>query len=153
MRISAGRPAIVLASRFFIYEHNDLHMNTMTARYFTVEEANALLPEIRPLMAELMERRAKVVSTRGELEPMLESGGDNFGGPKASEMVLEFMAIERLASGIRSRGCVIRDLNAGLVDFLSERDGREVYLCWRYGEPRVEFYHELNAGFQGRQRI
>ena len=125
----------------------------MAAHYFTVAEANSLLPEIRPLMAELMERRARVVSTRGEMEPMLAMGGSNFGGIQASEMVKEFIAIERLANKIRSKGCVIRDLNAGLVDFLSEREGREVYLCWRFGEPKIEFYHELNAGFQGRQPI
>ena len=125
----------------------------MAAHYFTVQEANSLLPEIKPLMAELMERRARVVSTRGELTEMFELGNSDFGGAKASEIVVEFMAIERLAILIRSRGCLIRDLNAGLIDFLSERDGREIYLCWRFGEPRVEFYHELNSGFQGRQHI
>ena len=125
----------------------------MAAHYFTVQEANSLLPEIKPLMAELMERRARVVSTRGELTEMFELGNSDFGGAKASEIVVEFMAIERLAKLIRSRGCLIRDLNAGLIDFLSERDGREIYLCWRFGEPRVEFYHELNSGFQGRQHI
>jgi hypothetical protein len=125
----------------------------MAAHYFTVREANSLLPEIRPLMAELMERRARVVSTRNELTEMFELGSSNFGGTKASELVVEFMAIERLAKMIRSKGCVIRDLNAGLLDFLSEREGREVYLCWRFGEPRIAFYHELNSGFQSRQQI
>ena len=104
-------------------------------------------------MAELMERRARVVSKRGELAGMFESSQSDFGGPKASEMVLEFIAIERLAKRIRSKGCVIRDLNAGLLDFLSEREGREIYLCWRFGEPRVEYYHELHSGFQDRQHI
>jgi hypothetical protein len=125
----------------------------MAAHYFTVQEANSLLPEIKPLMAELMERRARVVSTRGELTGMFELSNSDFGGEKASEIVVEFMAIERLAKLIRSKGCLIRDLNAGLLDFLSEREGREIYLCWRFGEPRVEFYHELNSGFQGRQHI
>jgi len=54
---------------------------------------------------------------------------------------------------IRSHGCLIKDLNTGLVDFLSKRDGREVYLCWRYGEPRIDFYHELHTGFKNRQQI
>ena len=125
----------------------------MTARYFTVEEANSLIPEIRPVMAELMERRARVVSQRGELTELFEHSQSDFGGPRASEMVLEFVAIERLAKKIRSRGCVIRDLNAGLLDFLSEREGREIYLCWRFGEPRIEYYHELHSGFQGRQHL
>ena len=84
---------------------------------------------------------------------MLKREGSDFGGPEASEMVQDFIAIERLAIRIRTHGCIIKDLNNGLIDFLSTRDGREVYLCWRFGEPRVEFYHDLNTGFKGRQPI
>jgi hypothetical protein len=47
----------------------------------------------------------------------------------------------------------VKDLNAGLIDFPARRDGREVLLCWRYGEPQVEFYHELHTGFAGRKRV
>jgi hypothetical protein len=125
----------------------------MAARYFTVEEANSLLPGIRPVMAELMERRARVVTTKGEMSETFEFGHSDFGGAVASSIVLDFIAIERLAKKIRSNGCVIRDLNAGLLDFLSERDGREIYLCWRFGEPRIEYYHELHTGYQSRQQI
>lgn len=125
----------------------------MTVRYFTVEEANAILPEIRPLMADLLNRRAKVVESRHELIPILKRPHKDVGGGAASEIVQEFIAIERLARKIRSYGCVIKDLNAGLVDFLSERDGRDVYLCWRFNEPTIEFYHELHTGFNGRERV
>jgi hypothetical protein len=59
--------------------------------------------------------------------------------------------IEGLIDEIKAYGCVLKDLNAGLLDFLAERDGREVYLCWRYGEDKIEFYHELHTGFQGRR--
>lgn len=104
-------------------------------------------------MAELMERRARVVSRRGELSEVFEFSHSDFGGATASDIVLDFIAIERLAKNIRSKGCVIKDLNAGLLDFLSERNGREVYLCWRFGEPQIEFYHELHTGFQNRQHI
>lgn len=125
----------------------------MPARYFTVEEANELLPEIEPLMAEVLERRARVVTARKNLGPAFEDPHNDFGGPLASELVQEFATIERLVRKIQSYGCVMKDLNAGLLDFLSERDGREIYLCWRYGEPRVGFYHELHTGFNGRQPV
>ena len=125
----------------------------MTARYFTVEEANALLSEIRPLMSQLLDRRGKVVESRHEMAPFLKKHGHNVGGGAASTIVQDFIAIERLAKKIRSYGCVIKDLNGGLVDFLSERDGREVYLCWRYNEPSIEFYHELHTGFNGREPV
>jgi hypothetical protein len=125
----------------------------MPARYFSVDEANALLPEIRPLMSDLLNRRGKVVESRQEMAPFLRKPGLNVGGGKASDMVQDFIVIERLANKIRSYGCVIKDLNGGLVDFLSERNGREVYLCWRYGEDQIEYYHELHTGFQGRRKF
>jgi hypothetical protein len=125
----------------------------MPARYFSVEEANALLPEIRPLMSNLLNRRGKVVETRHQMAPFLRKHGHNVGGGPASDIVQDFIAIERLAKKIRSYGCVIKDLNGGLVDFLSERDGREVYLCWRYNEPSIEFFHELHTGFNGREPV
>jgi hypothetical protein len=125
----------------------------MPAKYFTAEEANALLPKIRPLMGHLLERRARVVRLRHEVAGLLEDEPSDVGGPAASRMVQDFIAIEKLANKIRAYGCVIKDLNAGLLDFLAERDGREIYLCWRYGEPSIEFYHELHTGYSGRQRL
>ena len=125
----------------------------MPAHYFTLDEANALLPELEPLMARLLERRAKVVRSRHEVTDLIHDDQSDMGGPAASRMVQDFIAIEKLANRIRAYGCVIKDLNAGLLDFLAERDGREVYLCWRYGEPSVEFYHELHTCYSGRQRL
>lgn len=125
----------------------------MAARYFTVEEANSLIREIEPLMNQLLERRARVVESRQDVADLIGTQLSDIGGRAASELVQDFIAIERLARQIRSYGCILKDLNVGLVDFLAQRDGREVYLCWRYGEPRVDYYHELHTGFRGRQHI
>jgi hypothetical protein len=125
----------------------------MPPRYFTVEEANEVLSEVEPLMGELLRRRARVVAARKELGAVVEDLQSDVGGPVASQLVQEFMAIEQLVRKIQSYGCVVKDMNAGLLDFLSERDGREVYLCWRYGEPQVAFYHELHTGYNGRQSV
>lgn len=125
----------------------------MPPRYFTVEEANEVLSEVEPLMGELLRRRARVVAARKELGGVVEDLQSDVGGPVASQLVQEFMAIEQLVRKIQSYGCVVKDMNAGLLDFLSERDGREVYLCWRYGEPQVAFYHELHTGYNGRQSV
>lgn len=122
----------------------------MTVRYFTVDEANALLPEISSLMESLQARRANVVESRQHMVELFSRRQSDVGGPVASALVQDFVAIEGLARRIRSYGCVIKDLNSGLVDFLSKRDDREVYLCWRFGEPRVAFYHELHTGLAGR---
>ncbi len=125
----------------------------MPARYFTVQEANQLLPELEPLVGELLERRARVVAMRKQLGDTLDDVQSDVGGPVQSQMVQDFMAIERLVHRIRSYGCILKDMNSGLLDFLSERDGREVYLCWRYGEPEVAYYHELHTGFSGRRPV
>lgn len=125
----------------------------MSSRYFTVEEANAVLPKVEPLMGKLLEHRAKIVRDREEIEDMLDDLHSNVGGQVASEMAQRFMAIERLIKKIQSHGCIVKDMNTGLLDFLAEIDGREVYLCWRYGEPRVAHYHELHTGYNGRQPV
>ncbi len=125
----------------------------MPARYFTVSEANSLLPAIEPLMAELLERRAKVVRLYGQLKPALNKHGSDVGGAPATEMANDFRKIETLITRIQSYGCVVKDMNVGLLDFLTEREGREVYLCWRYGEPQITHFHDLHTGFNSRQRL
>lgn len=125
----------------------------MPTRYFTLEDANELLPEIIALMEALQARRANIVESRQQISEILTGKQSDFGGPVASALAQDFMAIETLAQKIRSHGCVIKDLNSGLVDFLSKRSGREVYLCWRYGESQVAFFHELHTGFNGRRPV
>lgn len=125
----------------------------MQIRHFTVDEANEILPEIDSLMEKLQARRTKMIAIRKDIIQLLKSQRSDFGGRIPSDLVNDFIAIEKLADEIRSHGCIIKDLNTGLVDFLSKREGREVYLCWRYGEPKVEYFHELHTGFRGRQQI
>lgn len=125
----------------------------MAARYFTAEEANDLLPKLEPLVGQLLERRAKVARMGRQIDDRLADLRIDFAGPEATALVKEFAAIETLVSRIQSFGCVVKSLEAGLVDFLAEIDGRDVYLCWRFGEPRVAYYHELHSGFQGRRRL
>lgn len=125
----------------------------MKPRYFTVDEANALLPVIEPLVGELLELRAKVVVSRQSLGAVLDDYHSDVGGRTATEMAAEFDRIQTLVEHIQSRGCILKDTNSGLVDFLAEINGREVFLCWRYGEPRVAFFHELHTGFNGRQPV
>lgn len=125
----------------------------MKPRMFTIEEANALLPTIEPLLGQLLERRARVVSMRHELGALLDDLHSNVGSLAATEMAGEFQKIQQLAARIQAHGCYLKDTNSGLVDFLAEIDGREVFLCWRYGEPRVAFYHELHTGFNERQPV
>lgn len=122
-------------------------------KYFTVAEANALLPTLKPLLQKIMERRALVSIAAQNLDNQLNEYYANIGGPEMSDMTQDFAAIQTLIDEILSHGCILKDLNGGLIDFLSERDGRIVYLCWKHDEPEVQYYHELNAGFAGRQPL
>ena len=69
-------------------------------------------------------------------------------------MLPQFERVQAAVAAIEQMGIVLKDPDTGLVDFLNRRpDGREVYLCWRYGEKEVAFWHELDAGFAGRKRL
>lgn len=125
----------------------------MTIRYFTVDEANALLPELEPLVGDLLRRRARASSIARDIAPALSEIHTDLGGPEATALAGEFAAIEDLVARIQAHGCVVKSLESGLLDFLAEQNGRDVFLCWRYGESRIEYYHELHTGFAGRQRL
>lgn len=125
----------------------------MAQRLFTLPDANALLPQLRQLLRGILEAREKIVAAQPELWPVLEKAIGNGGGKKAGQMVQYFEVIQRGSEAIQELGIEIKDINTGLVDFAAERDGRVVYLCWRYGEGEIAFWHELDAGFAGRQPL
>jgi hypothetical protein len=125
----------------------------MSIRYFTVEEANALLPELEPLVGRLLELRAQVSVESRQLTGLLSDLRSDVGGVEASHLVGEFAEIEELVGRVGAYGCVLKSLEAGLLDFLCERDGRDVFLCWRYGEPAIQYFHELHSGYQGRRPL
>lgn len=123
------------------------------ARYFTVEEANTMLEVIRPLMREILDIRQLIFQKQPEMVPVLNRLLDNGGNLAASQVALEIEQLHVLISHLLATGVSLKDINSGLVDFLSQRDGRDVYLCWRYGEESVTYWHELDAGFAGRQSL
>lgn len=122
-------------------------------RYYTVDEANALLPEVRQIVGTMLRAREAIVAARPEVWPVLEKSVGNGGSKKAGELIFEFEKVQTSAKKLTELGLQLKDINTGLVDFLSLRDGREVYLCWRYDEPSVAHWHDLEAGFAGRQPL
>lgn len=122
-------------------------------RYFTVEEANALLPRLTQLIDQLRTARAAIYAARADLLPVLEAAVGNGGSAKAGDLLPHFARMEAAMLALREIGCEIKDFDTGLVDFLALREGREIYLCWRYGEDKLRFWHELNAGFAGRRPL
>lgn len=123
------------------------------ATYFTVEKANAALVLIRPLMGQLLEIRQAILEKQPDLEPILQKILGNGGSSLASEVAMEVAEMQDLVLQIQSTGALFKDLSSGLVDFLSKREGRDVFLCWRFGEDSVRYWHDLDAGFAGRQPV
>lgn len=128
-----------------------------TQRLFTVEQANALIPQLIPLLVTLRSNRAAALAAQRSLDELTPAMRGNGAGVRAAELEQELTGLAmHLASGVRELtrlGVVVKDLDHGLVDFPSRRDGRIVYLCWRLGEDQVAFWHELDSGFFGRQAL
>jgi hypothetical protein len=122
-------------------------------RYFSLSEANEALKTIRPLMDEVQAIREKILADQPEAWPAIEKSAGNGGNKALSKMVQDFERLDVLIHRILDTGAQVKDINIGLLDFSAMRDGREVYLCWKYGEDDIAFWHEVDAGFAGRQPI
>jgi len=122
-------------------------------RYFTLDEANALLEELRPLVGKMLEVRQELLDLQRELERVLRKVLGNGGNQVASQAAVYFEELRELVDRIQESGVELKDINSGLLDFRSLRGGREVYLCWRYGEDDIGFWHDIDAGFAGRQPL
>ncbi len=123
------------------------------ARYFTLEEANQVLHQIQPLLTRILQIRQSVLDRRPELIPILQKVKSNGGNRQVSELVDEFRQLEALVAEIQASGAIVKDINHGLIDFPHWREGREVYLCWQFGEDEIRYWHEVDAGFAGRQPL
>ena len=129
----------------------------MARRYFTVEEANALLPRLREEIAALQAGNQDLARQRAALKALM--GLPVLNGHAGDVLDLENRIADLLRDlgarldGLAKLGVSMKDLASGLIDFPHWRDGRVVYLCWRYDEDEIRFWHEVSAGFRGRQRL
>ena len=126
-------------------------------RLFTLEEATALLPRLRTEVAALREGSREVAAQRRRLAALERLPKlDGYAGE--AEEIAERLAVllrdlgQRL-DALTGLGVEVKDLEHGLIDFPSLRDGRVVYLCWRVDEEQIAYWHELDAGYQGRQPL
>lgn len=121
---------------------------------FTPQEASKLLPDIKPKIKELVERKKVVAKLHGEMEKY------NLLGIKTAELAeraaqLDSLVDEmaRMISELEDLGVQVKDLDFGLVDFPAERYGETVLLCWRYGEAEVSYWHKPQEGYNGRKAL
>lgn len=129
------------------------------AHYFTREEAEALLPSITVVLRKIQENRQEIRALEAQLEELQQRAMGN--GHHLYERIIKLQKeIIALVQALRSAleelqafGCELKDPDTGLIDFLSLRNGEEVYLCWQLGEERICYWHYLDTGFAGRQPL
>jgi hypothetical protein len=121
-------------------------------KLFTIQEANALLPSVRIILAKIQRAHRKLVHYREEAKKAAaaaEQGGGGIESGVAYAAVLTELTVQ--LSELETLGVQLKDFERGLVDFPSLRDGRVVLLCWQLGEgDELEWWHDVDAGFAGR---
>jgi hypothetical protein len=127
--------------------------------YFTREEAEALLPQVSVVLREIQNIRQNLQTFEEEITTLKIRAMGNGHHLLERSVALQELAAEQLqlleaaGSELQAWGCELKDPDSGLIDFLSLRNGEEIYLCWRLGEERILFWHPLDTGFGGRQPL
>lgn len=130
----------------------------MVKKTFSVDEANAMLPllrcilrDITALATDLKDRHQRILhlQSEGSLDQAHQEEIDQL----VSDFERDQARMAEFENELQNLGVELKDYFTGLVDFRHVRNGREIYLCWRLGEPEVGHWHELDEGFAGRQKL
>jgi len=126
-------------------------------QHFTVEQANRTLPLVRKIVDDVVNQHRRWRETILELDLVSQSERPEDQLVRVEELERQALALSRELDGyqreLHDLGIQLKDPRLGLVDFPSDMGGRTVLLCWRLGEPEVQFWHEANAGYAGRQPL
>ncbi len=127
-------------------------------RLFTLEEANELIPFLTQCIAEIQILRQAVLNVMESKSDASKGNGHIFDDLQQTEHDLLTVTraagrITELVEAVSQTGAEVKDIDAGLVDFPSIRSGRTVYLCWRLGEEKIRFWHDLSSGAAGRRPL
>ncbi|MBT5968926.1 MAG: DUF2203 domain-containing protein [Nitrospina sp.] len=122
-------------------------------KFFSVEEANGLIPQLLIDIPRIQILMKSLVDEYLDINKAREKAQLNGGSMQGADYLNCVLKINYLTEGLESKGCILKGINHGLVDFPSLRDGKEVYLCWKNPEQRIEYWHDIQSGFAGRQRI
>lgn len=131
------------------------------ARYFTLDEAEKLLPEVESSIREAIFLKSEFTQAeaafRSSIERLAMLGGVDLNRTaivdQRARREVSAMRLKEVMNRIETIGCLVKDLDIGLIDFPTLFHGKEVYLCWKLGEERIRFWHHVEDGFKGRQAI
>ena len=129
------------------------------SKLFSLDEANALLPQLERIVEELRSTRESISDAQRDASEVARQARRN-GHDRTGDISEARRRLSDLISSFDSRiksiselGCELKDLEIGLFDFRSLKEGRIVYLCWKVGEPEIGFWHDLQEGYAGRRRL
>jgi len=128
-------------------------------RSFSLDEATALLPRLESILLGLQEQKRTIDRLQQQIGALSgrASGDGHLLAKELSDKRREAEAlsgeVSKRLEEITSLGCELKGIDEGLIDFQHERNGRTVYLCWKLGEQRIEWWHELDTEFADRQRL
>jgi hypothetical protein len=124
-------------------------------KLFTVEEANSLLPSVRPIVTSIQRSHRRLLSHQGSAKRAAEGAENGGGGMRHGAQYAQLLVELSVGAGrLESLGVQLKDYANGLIDFPSMRDGRVVLLCWKADEgDQVEWWHDVETGFAGRQPL
>jgi hypothetical protein len=121
-------------------------------KHYTREEARAMLPQLREWLAELNRLREENERYEKRLGGLAADGQDT-GGDTVNHWIRALAGMQAVLLEFQRREIFIKDLSRGLVDFPALIGGREVFLCWESDEDDIEFWHDLDAGYGGREKL
>ena len=124
---------------------------------FTVDHANRTLPLVRKIVEDIVREHRRWQESIVELDLLASVSRPDLPDPRAVELEKKIQRIAReidvFQGELEAIGIQLKDRRIGLVDFPSEMDGRRMLLCWQLGEPSVQYWHEVDSGFAGRQPL
>jgi hypothetical protein len=121
-------------------------------KHYTREQATVLLPQIRTWLGQLRQFRQELDRSDKRLASLMSPGND-LGGDLVNQWIRTLAEMQTVLGEFQRREILIKDIERGLVDFPAVIGGREVFLCWEQDEETVEFWHDLDAGYGGRERL
>jgi hypothetical protein len=122
------------------------------SKHYTLAEARALLPQVRKWLEELARCQERLKPLELRIAALLVSGND-VGGHAVNQLVLTLADCKTVLNHFRFREIQIKDLTRGIIDFPSLRDDREIFLCWEKDDEDIEYWHDLESGYAGRERL
>ena len=124
----------------------------MQLKTFTIEEANKLIPDLSRLFEKINDVRVKVGLIKESMEYAGRSRPDFPEHPHklVEKIQLLTQEVKKYVSEMQALGCIVKDIDNCLIDFYSTVDGKPAFLCWKYGEERISYWHDTEGGYRGR---